>query len=167
VPAESCRTYFYGSIFIHGRSVGVLVSATPNVAFCVPARDRDLRPVLGEAVPPLAPRHQIRRTCLGAGVNPVSGGRPFLPRTWQPRRWPCPRNLRSWSPRRRSGGSGPAPGRQRPGPADGLAALQLPAPPAARWHLVEPVDFVMKRRMLGGIRARAEAGTGLAAGTSR
>jgi hypothetical protein len=24
------------------------------------------------------------------------------------------------------------------------------------WHLVEPVDFVMERRMLGGIKIRAE-----------
>ena len=28
---------------------------------------------------------------------------------------------------------------------------------SALWHLVEPVDFVMERRMLGGIKARAEA----------
>jgi hypothetical protein len=25
------------------------------------------------------------------------------------------------------------------------------------WHLVEPVDFVMERRMLNGIKTRAEA----------
>ena len=41
-----------------------------------------------------------------------------------------------------------------------LAARQrysYPRRQSALWHLVEPVDFVMERRMLGGIKARAEA----------
>ncbi len=50
-------------------------------------------------------------------------------------------------------------------PVDGGRATRLvarqrysyPRSQAVLWHLVEPVDFVMERRMLGGIRARAEA----------
>jgi hypothetical protein len=34
--------------------------------------------------------------------------------------------------------------------------LSYPRRQAVLWHLVEPVSFVMERRMLHGIKARAE-----------
>ena len=36
--------------------------------------------------------------------------------------------------------------------------LTFPAASSILWHLLEPIDFVMERRMLLGIKRRAERG---------
>jgi len=70
-------------------------------------------------------------------AQPIPAGPDELATTWQ------------WTLRPVGGGRGTR-----------LVARQrysYPGRQAVLWHVVEPVDFVMERRMLGGIRARAEA----------
>jgi hypothetical protein len=69
-------------------------------------------------------------------VQPVPAGPDELASSWQ------------WTLRPTGGGRGTR-----------LVARQrysYPRRQSVLWHLVEPVDFVMERRMLGGIKARAE-----------
>ena len=70
-------------------------------------------------------------------AQPIPAGPDELATTWQ------------WTLRPVRGGRGTR-----------LVARQrysYPGRQSVLWHVVEPVDFVMERRMLGGIRARAEA----------
>lgn len=71
-------------------------------------------------------------------VQPVPAGPDELATTWQ------------WTLRSARGGlDARLVARQR---------YSYPRRQALLWHLVEPLDFVMERRMLAGIKARAEAG---------
>jgi hypothetical protein len=70
-------------------------------------------------------------------VQPIPAGPDEVATTWQ------------WTLRPVGGGRGTRlVARQR---------FSYPRRQSALWHLVEPVDFVIERRMLGGIKARAEA----------
>jgi len=112
--ADRLRTHSARSVSAAARSA---YSAQPRQTWhSVPAWDRNFRRVVGEAVRCLALRHRIRRTCRGARVSLVGGGRPFSSADRAAAEVTMRRlNSRSWSPRRRLGlearqpDSGPVP----------------------------------------------------------
>ena len=126
-----------------------------------PAWDRNFRRVVGEAVRCLALRHRIRRTCRGARVSPVGGGRPFSSADRAAAEVTMRRlNSRSWSPRRRLGLEARQPDS---GPVPRAPAVRFLAE-ACGWPGQGPAQHLPARRRIPAPKALPDRG---AAGSTR